>query len=249
MSFSVSTAGPYARRMNYRPAVSLFATGLLVASMMGCTKAATGQKPTPAMLSDALPFITDMPGSWDETQRQLFDERGVENPSIDPSVWCDEARSTTRNLVELAGDSGADVEMKAEVAAGGARMMRLQAWSNDDVSAYVAGVVEAVRLCDGNSVTDLDGVSRSWQRIQNRDIGDQSVSWIDSTEPPENVQTEKFSSIGRTTVARFGDIVMVLQLGDANFSGRIEPLSEEDWWTIVELAGRRLDDLDEQVHE
>lgn len=217
--------------------------------MMGCTKAATGQKPTPAMLSDALPFITDMPGSWDETQRQLFDVRGVENPSIDPSVWCDEASSATENLVELAGDSGADVEMMAEVAAGGARMMRLQAWSNDDVSAYVAGVVEAVRLCDGNSVTDLDGVSRSWQRIQNRDIGDQSVSWIESTEPPENVQTEKFSSIGRTTVARFGDIVMVLQLGDANFSGQIEPMVEDDWWTIVELTGRRLDDLDEQVHE
>ena len=248
-SFLESNPGFYARGMNRGRVVSLLLAGLLITSVTGCTKSATGQKPTPAMLSDALPSITDMPGSWSETQRQVFDERGVENPSIDPSVWCDEASQVAENLIALAGEAGADVEMEAEVADGGARMMRLQAWSNDDVSAYVTDVAEAVGICDGRSVTDRDGVSRSWEVIDDRQIGDESVSWIETTVPPEDVLAEKFSSIGRTTVARFGDLVMVLQLGDANFSGRTEPMAEEDWWTIVELAGQRLDDLDEQVHE
>ena len=249
MSSRVSLPGPYARRMNRKTGISLLIALVLVASVTGCTKSATGQKPTPAMLSDALPSITDMPGSWAETQRQVFEERGVENPSIDPSVWCDEAVDATEDLVALAGDSGADVEMEARGVQSGARMMRLQAWSNEDVSAYVSDVVEAVRMCDGKTVIDRDGVGRSWELIDDRRIGDESVSWIETTVPPEDVQAEKFSSIGRTAVARFGDVVMVLQLGDANLTGRTEPMAEEDWWAIVELAGQRLDDLDEQVHD
>lgn len=233
--------------MRKRFGVSALIIGLVVVA--GCTKSAEGEKPTPAMLSDALPTITDMPGSWKESQRQAFDTRGSENPSIDPSVWCNEASEATKDLVDLAGESGADVEMQLADNQEGARMMRLQAWSNDDVSSYFADVAESARICDGKSLTDADGVGRSWELIADRDIGDESISWMDTTVPPEATQKEKFSSVGRTTVARFGDIVMVLQLGDANFTGSTEPMPEDEWWSIVEMAGKKLDDLDSQVHD
>lgn len=91
------------------PVVFLLAFVIAVA---GCSRSAEGQKPTPAMLSDALPTITDMSGSWNESQRQVFTSRGAENPSIDPSLWCPQASQVTKNLVTLAGQSGADVEME-----------------------------------------------------------------------------------------------------------------------------------------
>jgi len=148
-----------------------------------------------------------------------------------------------------ASRTGADVEMQADDTNDGARMMRLQAWSNDDVNTYFESAAEAARICDGQSVTDADGVGRSWDLIQGRDIGDESVSWTERTVPPEDTRGDKFESIGRTTIARFGDIVMVMQMGDANWTGTTEQMDEADWWAIVELAGKKLAILDAQVHD
>ena len=148
-----------------------------------------------------------------------------------------------------ASRTGADVEMQADDTNDGARMMRLQAWSNNDVNSYFESAAEAARICDGQSSTDADGVGRSWDLIQGRDIGDESVSWTERTVPPEDTRGDKFESIGRTTIARFGDIVMVMQMGDANWTGTTEQMDEADWWAIVELAGKKLAILDAQVHD
>jgi hypothetical protein len=190
-----------------------------------------------------------MPAGWDESQRQLFDERGNENPSIDPSVWCPAAADAAENLVELAGRSGADVEMQQERPAGMPRMMRLQAWANDDVEDYLRDAEEAVRICDGETVTQDSGAVETYSVIEGRDIGDESISWMQKTTPPPATQGDKLESVGRTTIARFGSIVMVMQLGDAGFTGEAAALDEDDWWSIVELAGERLDDLDSQVRK
>lgn len=179
----------------------------------------------------------------------MFETREVENPSLDPSVWCAEAAEATKNLVDLAGTSGADVEMQADNTNDGARMMRLQAWSNNDVAAYFSAAAEAARTCDGRSVVDADGVGRSWEVIDARDTGDESISWTERTVPPAATQGDKFESIGRTTVARYGDILMVMQMGDANWTGKTEQMDETDWWAVVELAGRKLAILDAQVHD
>ena len=103
--------------------VVVLALGVLLGT--SCTRSAEGQLPTPEMISDVLPTITDMPGNWDESQRQVFDVRGPENPSIDPSVWCPASSMVTGNLVDLAGQSGADVEMASKGPAGTPRLMRL----------------------------------------------------------------------------------------------------------------------------
>ena len=225
------------------------ATFVALLLLAACTKTATGQHPTPTDISNALPTITEMPGSWKETQRQVFETREVENPSLDPSVWCAEAAEATKNLVDLAGTSGADVEMQADNTNDGARMMRLQAWSNNDVAAYFSAAAEAARTCDGKSVVDADGVGRSWEVIDSRDTGDESISWTERTVPPAATQGDKFESIGRTTVARYGDILMVMQMGDAKWTGKTEQIDETDWWAVVELAGRKLAILDAQVHD
>jgi hypothetical protein len=224
---------------------------IVILALVGvsCTRSAEGQLPTPEMISNALPTITDMPGEWDETQRQVFETREPENPSIDPSVWCPDSDMVTKNLLEFAGDSGADVEMQARTESGTVRMMRLQAWANDDVEAYFRDAREAARICDGAEVTADSGAVEKYAIVVGRDIGDESISWMQTTTPPLATQGDKMEVIGRTTIARFGSIIMVMQLGDVAFTGQAEAMDEDEWWSIVEDAGRRLNDLDSQVHD
>ncbi len=221
----------------------------MITVVASCTRSAEGQMPTPDMLSDALLTITDMPGDWNESQRQVFTERGPENPSIDPSIWCSDSREVTDDLIDLAGRSGADVEMQSTSANGAPRLMRLQAWANDEVEAYFRDAKEAVRICDGQTETDDDGVVSTYGVIGSRDIGDESISWAQTMTPPASAGAEKRSSVSRTTIARFGSIVMVLQIGDIATSAGQSTMAEDDWWDIVEVAGEKLDDLDEQVHD
>lgn len=234
------------RRKLIAPVVVL-ALGAVVG--VSCTRSAEGQLPTPEMISDVLPTITDMPGDWDESQRQVFDVRGPENPSIDPSVWCPAAGMVTENLVDLAGQSGADVEMMSEGPSGTPRMMRLQAWANDDVEDYFRDAREAVMICDGQSVTADSGAVENYSVVEGRDIGDESVSWAQKTTPPPATQGEKMESVSRTTIARFGSIIMVMQLGDVAFTGSAVAMDEDEWWSVVELAGKKLDTLDSQVRK
>ena len=208
----------------------------------GCTTNEEDSFPTPSQLSDALLTVTDMESGWEESQRQVFDTRSNENPSIDPSIWCAEAADASKNLETLAGDAGADVEMnwtKNE----SPRMMRLQAWSNADAKDYMKDAKASAEACDGVTNTDSNDVTTETEMITNRSIGDESVSWSEKTVPPAGTEGDKFESIGRTTVARFGDIVMVLQLGDAAPVGTSSLMLEEDWWDIVKLAADKLDNL------
>lgn len=76
---------------------------------------------------------------------------------------------------------------------------------------------------------------------------DESVSWVQKTTPPPATQSEKMESVSRTTIARFGSIVMAMQLGDVAFTGSAVAMDEDEWWSIVELAGEKLGTLDSQV--
>lgn len=208
----------------------------------GCTKSVKDSYPTPSELSDSLLTVTDMESGWEETQRQVFDTRSNENPSIDPSIWCTQAADASKNLEALAGEAGADVEMnwtKGE----SPRMMRLQAWSNADAKTYLSDAKKAVDACDGVKNTDSSGVQTETSKITNRSIGDEAVSWSDKTVPPAGTQENKFESVSRTTIARFGDVVMVLQLGDAAPVGASKLMPEQDWWDIVKKAADKLDNL------
>ena len=172
-------------------ALSCVALGL-----SGCTKSADT---SPEGLAGGLLDITDMPGDWQETQRDVFETRGDENPSIDPSTWCPEASDAAAGLDDLAGDAGADVEMQMQIDGKEIpRLMRLQVWRNDDVRTYFADVLTVLNICDG--------------------------------------------AMGRTTVARIGEAIMVLQIGDFMTPSSIGELSDDDWREIVQRAADKLAD-------
>lgn len=211
--------------------------------VVSCTNSSTSEFPTPNELSDALPAVTDMPAGWKESQRQVFETREVENPSIDASIWCVEAKEASANLIELAGQSGADVEMQFENSSGMPRMMRVQAWANDDAEEYFDGVAASVAACDGTTATDEFGAVTDTDVIEGRSLGDESVSWMQKTVPPTDTQDEKLESIGRTTVARFDSVIMVIQLGDAAMTGESVAMDEDQWWAIVEIAAESLRNL------
>lgn len=217
---------------------------LLTFSVLSCTDDvddATQKLQTAKALSDSLLTVTDMPQGWEETQRQVFEKRENENPSIDPSIWCAAAQKTAEPLVVLAGDSGADVEMSRSQGGGkGATMMRLQAWSNKDVEEYYATAALAAEKCDGVTSTDDAGVTTRIKLITGKSIGDESVSWSEQVDPPTGLSSDKFSSLGRTTVARFGSVIMVLQIGDAGPSSSVALMDETTWWNIVSQAGDKL---------
>lgn len=211
--------------------------------MTGCTKEVSHTPATPAELADSLLTITDLEPGWEETQRQVFEERTNENPALDETVFCAAAADEVARPTDLAGGSGADVEMSYHGEAAGSRLIRLQAWTSGDVMSYVGAASAAVSACDGVTETDDAGVAATIRAITGRSIGDESVSWSAQIVPPLATQDQKFESQGRTTVARFGDLIMVIQVGDANFAGTARLLPEADWWSIVTAAGAKLDDL------
>ena len=222
-----------------RKKIALLVT-LCVLAGGGCAlRKSAGQK-SAEELSKFLLTVTDMPKGWEETQRQVFDERSNENPSIDPSVWCADAATESKDLVALSGDAGADVEMNW-TGGSGPRMMRLQAWSNKDVRQYMDMVKASVEACDGVSATDDIGVLTETKKITGRDVWDDSVSWSDRTVPPAGTWKDKFESIGRTTVARRGEVIMVMQLGDSAPAGTARLMPEDEWWGIVERAAKKLE--------
>lgn len=217
---------------------SLSAIAVAVSLISGCAKTADESLEA---LSDGLLGITDMPGEWQETQRDVYAERGPENPSIDPSTWCPAAKEEVAKLENLAGDSGADVEMQMQVDGSEMpRMMRLQAWRNDSVREYFEEIVTVVNICDDAKWTEEPGVTQETWKIDGPEVGDESVSWGSQLAPPEG--KEQAASSGRTTVARLGEVIMVLQIGDFTTTSSVGELGDDDWREIVQRAADKLAD-------
>lgn len=207
-------------------------------AVSGCAKSADT---SPRALSKALLEITDMPGDWQETQRDVFEARGNENPSLDPSIWCPDAADEAAGLIDLAGDSGADVEMQMESDGEEVpRLMRLQAWRNEDVRRYFEQIVTVLNMCDGAKWTEEPGVTTEMWKIDGPEVGDESVSWGSQLAPPEG--KEAAASMGRTTVARLGEVIMVLQIGDFTTTSSVGELTDADWREIVQRAADKLAD-------
>lgn len=222
----------------------LLAGVLIAVTLSGCTKSA-GR--SPESLSKGLLDITDMPGEWQETQRDVYTTRAVENPSIDPSTWCPGAKEEVTKLDDLAGDAGADVEMQMQVdGAEVPRMMRLQAWRSESASDYFAEIVTVLNICDDAKWAEDTGVAQGvliqeiW-KIDGPEVGDESVSWGSQVVPPKG--KEMATSSGRTTVARLGEVIMVLQIGDFTTSSGAGQLGDADWREIVQRAADKLADV------
>lgn len=212
---------------------------LIAAAALATSCQTANGNPTPAEIGDGLLAVTDLDTEWRETQRDVFDERGVENPVLDAGSFCPEAEIDPDELADLAGQAGADVEFQKK---DGSSAVRLQAWSNADAVLFDDTVSSAVIACDGKSWTDQFGTAGTFTVLDGPDVGDSASHWS-TTLVPSGDKGEKATSTGRTSVVRFGDVVMILQWGAFGD----DPVAEVDetWWT--ELVGEAYEKLDDAL--
>lgn len=220
-------------------ATLLSVSTLLLATMSGCRSADEVVHP-PSELVGALLDVNSVGTQWRETQRDAFDVREPENPVIDVGQFCDAARTEAATLESLAGQAGADVEMQVKEST---RMLREQAWSNSEVGAFWDAARASVEACDNERWTDENGVSYEFDIIDGPDIGDDVLHWRLVASPPADEPDKMLGTAGRTTIARFGDSIMLLEIGDFAADASAAMISEDEWSTIVSKAGSRIDAL------
>lgn len=211
--------------------------GLL--ALAGC-RTANDTLRSPEDLVKGLLTVDDLGTDWRETQRDAFDERQQENPVIDSQQFCSAGLGDAAKLTPLAGTAGADVEMQVKESS---RMLRLQAWSNDDVSEFFDAAKTAVEACDNLEWTDKDGVTYSFDKIDGPSIGDEVIHWKILASPPSEHPEKKFGAAGRTTVVRYGKTLMMLEVGDFAPDAASQMMTEEEWAEIVNRAGSKIDSL------
>lgn len=217
---------------------ALVATVLLAA----CSDSNGGGSDTyasPQDLSARFVTVADLGTDWRETQRDIFTTREVENPSIDPSMWCPEAQTVAEPLVGLAGNGGADVEMENKKHAGGTEMFRLQAWSNADVEEYFSTLVDAVDACDGATWSNA-GADFMMEKSTTEQIGDESVRW--KTDIDVMRGKDKMSSVGYTQAVRFGNEIVIMQMGTFVSPSGALVTDEAKWATIVDKVTKFFED-------
>ena len=198
---------------------------------------------TPEQLGSALLTTTDLDAdtglTWNETQRDTFDTREPENPSIDPSLWCAEAEGD--ELATLAGDSGADVELRIGTDET-PFIIRQQAWANDDVSEYFSRLSDAVETCAGATWTDGEGNSYSLESIPDFvDIGSESVTWKVTITISDSSTGDSTIAFTQQTAARFGGVMMLVQSGAMMTAG--PEASGPNSALIVRAAGDKMSAL------
>lgn len=195
---------------------------------------AAGTTVTTQELSDALLTAGDLGEGWTETQRDVFTTRAPENPSIDPSLWC--GVGTGENLAALAGQEGADVELGLGPTATDF-MVREQAWSAADVQQYFDAVKTAVQQCTGVTWSDEENNSYSLAPVEAPQIGDESISWK-VTIHLAGVAPSWTPTFSEQTVARFGDVIMVLQAGATPTDG--STASAPNYTLLLTAAGDKI---------
>lgn len=213
-------------------------SSLALVILAGC-RTANDTLRSPEDLVKGLLTVDDLGSDWRETQRDAFDQREPENPVIDSQQFCTAGSSDAADLTPLAGQAGADVEMRVKDTT---RMLRLQAWSNDDVDDFFDTARAAVEACDNVEWTDKDGVTYSFDKIDGPSIADEVVHWKVISSPPAGKPEKEFGSAGRTSIARYGKTIMMLQIGDFAPDAASEMLGESEWAEIVNRAGAKIDD-------
>ncbi len=193
---------------------------------------------TPTEIGDALLTVTDMGTDWQETQRDVFDQREVENPVLDAGVFCPAAEVDVAELESLAGQSGADVEFQKK---DGSAAVRLQAWSSADAADFAEVIVGAAAACAGSEWSDQFGTSNTFENVDGPEIGDSSVHWSVATLPPSD-SDDKFASVGRVSVVSKGEMVIVMQWGTFGTSVSDLDFDVTTWAEKVGQAYQLLDD-------
>ena len=193
---------------------------------------------SPQELSQVLVEVGDLPAGWTETQRETFNVRELENPSLDNSLWCPKVANSKSELSNLAGDTGADVELEFRESNGVFVAMRLQAWSNADAKRYFSLATSMIEKCDGESWTDND-VEYTEKIVDGVQVGDSSISW--QVDISSKNATVNFSSSNKLSMVLFGDVIALLQHGKNTTSGSVNSLVSAEWLTVANIVMKRLE--------
>lgn len=213
---------------------------LACAALLPACRTANDTLQSPSDLVVGLLTVDDVGTDWRETQRDAFDRREQENPVLDDHQFCTAGATDAGRLTGLAGQAGADVEMQEKDSS---RRLRLQAWSNNDVDEFFDAAQAAAEACDNTEWTDVDGVTYSFDVIDGPDIGDDVIHWKVLASPPAGKPEKVFGAAGRTTVARYGKTLMLLEAGDFAPDAALQLMSQEEWAEIVNRAGSKIDSL------
>ena len=214
-------------------------TFLSISALASCGDE-TSKKRSNDDLSAALITVSDLGTSWTEDHRYAFDTRTAENPAPDSSSFCPAASTETADLSELAGQSGAEAEMKM----GDSRTVRIQAWDNSDAQEFFDAVNAAVKTCDAVEWTDGSvGSTISFSALDGPKLGNESIHWTQITTPPSDNPQGKYGSSSRTSVVRFGSVIMLLHVHDIGLEPQASTITESEWRTIVNLAANRIADI------
>lgn len=210
---------------------------------------------TPAELGEQLLSPDDMGPGWTESQRDVFDTREPEHPSIDPSLWCP-AFSTGKSdqLTTLAGQAGADVELQLGDPASAEQPtygLRQQAWSNNDAEDYLRELADAVATCNGATWTESGEGGDTGEAAEYRltpltvpPLGDEAVAALVTITITPADGGEAMMIRQRMAAVRAGSIVMVVQEGDTLSADGDPSTSDDEFATLVELAARPFIELD-----
>jgi hypothetical protein len=210
---------------------------------------------TPAELGEQLLSTDDMGPGWTESQRDVFDTREPENPSIDPSLWCpDFSTGTSDQLTTLAGQAGADVELQLGDPASAEQPtygLRQEAWSNRDAEDYLRELADAVATCNGATWTETGEGGDTGEAAEYRltpltvpPLGDEAVAALVTITITPADGGEAMMIRQRMAAVRAGSIVMVVQEGDTLSADGDPSTSDDEFATLVELAARPFIELD-----
>ena len=189
-------------------------------------------------LSQALIEVSDLPAGWSETQRDMFDVREPENPSIDNSLWCPEASASLKELTNLAGDAGADAEMEFREGSDVAVALRLQAWSNENVRDYFSLATRLIEKCADEKWTDEE-VDYTENIVDDVDLGEDSITW--EVVIASSGASKAFSSTNRITMVMRGDVLAVLQYGRNTTVAPFGQAERAEWLTVLKAVTARLE--------
>jgi hypothetical protein len=214
---------------------------------------------TPTELGARLLAPADMGPGWTETQRDVFDTREPENPSIDPSLWCpDYPAGKSDQLTTLAGRAGADVELQfgdPQAAEQPTYGLRQQAWSNKDSQDYLRELADAVATCNGATWTDSsegssegseEGTAAEYRlsALSVPTVGDETVAALVTITLSADDGGPTMTIRQRMAAVRAGSIVMVLQEGDTVDAEAEPSTTDAEFATLVEQAARPFVELD-----
>ena len=219
-------------------------TTLLILSalpMLPACSDSSGDHLSMTELSTALPTVDDLGSPWTENHRYSFDSRTAENPPIDASYFCPAVESDAPRLADLTGPSGAEVEMKF---GNESRTLRVQLWDDSDAKSFIDLVSNDVTTCDGATFTDETvGAETTVTAIDGPALGDASISWLRTSTPPSDNPQGKYAGSGRTSVVRFGTVIMFVHLHDYALEPSGTAITDADWATILQRVAVKVSGL------